>query len=169
MLCLSSDLLQMGCTALMEPKGFWQGSVLIWEMKSFEGLSVQVKKWKLLNYVCNILYCLLWVLGCLDFKMPHLGLMSLLFIPTINIFLAFCWCGICLGCYNVFFLLWITRWKARDDTIIELSVLRNRNFWMQMVRGNCKCIRNRGDFEEWDFFMLLLLIKWCVCISVHTA
>ncbi|KAG5578237.1 hypothetical protein H5410_058371 [Solanum commersonii] len=43
---MKHDLLQMEHTALVELKG----SVIIWEVKSFEGLSVQVEKRKLLNY-----------------------------------------------------------------------------------------------------------------------
>ncbi|KAG5578238.1 hypothetical protein H5410_058372 [Solanum commersonii] len=48
---MKHDLLQMEHTALVEPKD----SMIIWEVKSFEGFSVQVEKRKLLNYVCNSL------------------------------------------------------------------------------------------------------------------
>ncbi|KAG5578248.1 hypothetical protein H5410_058382 [Solanum commersonii] len=50
---MKHDLLQMEHTALVEPKD----SVIIWEVKSFEGFSVQVEKQKLLNYDFKGKFC----------------------------------------------------------------------------------------------------------------
>lgn len=97
---MKHDLLQMEHTALVEPKGFWQGSTIIWEVKfrrclcsSREGKAVEYLS-GIYSYVglnirtMDVTTCIVGFGGWHDFKMRQYSL-SLASLGTNNQYLSF--------------------------------------------------------------------------------